>query len=171
MGPPGVGKSTLADRLARERPAVLLNSDDITQPLFGDDRASDDYVRRRPQLYAALYKLAEVNLRLGFSVIVDAPHGHLLRNPAAQSDMLARAERTSAQLIVVRCHLDPTMQRQRMVARDAARDRDKLANWAQFIAADPHRAPLDLPHLELDMAEPIDANVARAMAYMAAAGV
>jgi predicted kinase len=171
MGPPGVGKSTLADRLARQLPAVLLNSDDITDPLFGNDRGSAEYLRRRPQLYAALYRLAEVNIALGHSVIIDAPHGDLIRDMPAQTALAARAARAGAQLVVLRCRLDPEVQRQRMTWRGAARDHGKLADWAAFLAADPHGAPLALPHLQLDMAWPIEANVERAIAYIGGGGM
>jgi predicted kinase len=65
-GLPGVGKTTIASRLAAEIGAVFLRIDVIEMALH------DEGVAVEGQGYAVAYALAESNLRLGLSVIADS---------------------------------------------------------------------------------------------------
>jgi predicted kinase len=66
-GLPGTGKTTLAQRLARERRAAYLRIDTIEQALRGA-RASVD----GPEGYLVAYTVAADNLRMGLSVVADS---------------------------------------------------------------------------------------------------
>jgi hypothetical protein len=57
--------------------------------------------------------------------------------------------------------------RQRLEARGEERDRWKLENWKAFLAEQPPRVPIPFPHLDLDTEQPLKANVARAVSYIA----
>jgi hypothetical protein len=155
FGPPGAGKSTLAAALAPRLGGVILNSDDVTQPLFGDDRDSPEYVAARPKLYAALYTIAETNLGAGVSVLVDAPHGAVLDDAAWLASIEEMAGRTGAQVAFVRCHCDPAVMRSRVTVRGALRDRAKLAAWDAFMAGQPDWGRPRFPHITIDTARPI----------------
>ena len=65
-GLPGVGKTTIASRLAAEAGAVFLRIDVIEMALH------DEGVEVEGQGYVVAYALAESNLRLGLTVIADS---------------------------------------------------------------------------------------------------
>ncbi len=150
LGPPGSGKTTLARALAPRLGACLLNSDDITQPFFGDDRDSEAYRQLRPTLYRALYRLAETNLALGLSVVVDAPHGAVLNDRAWHDAVADTARRHGAAARFLRCACPPDVMRQRMQARGEARDRLKLDTWETFLASQPDWSRPAFDHQVID---------------------
>jgi predicted kinase len=66
-GLPGTGKSTLSRRLAGELRAVYLRIDSIEQGLRDAGAPMQG-----PEGYAAAYRVAEDNLRLGLDVVADS---------------------------------------------------------------------------------------------------
>jgi predicted kinase len=70
-GLPGVGKTSIARELARQRQAVHLRIDTIEQVLT--DAGADDVLRADPGLgYRVAYALAADNLKLGLMVVGDS---------------------------------------------------------------------------------------------------
>ena len=70
-GLPGVGKTSIARELARQRQAVHLRIDTIEQVLT--DAGADDVLRADPGLgYRIAYALAADNLKLGLTVVGDS---------------------------------------------------------------------------------------------------
>lgn len=67
VGLPGVGKTTLARRLAADLPAVRLTPDEWMAPLFGESDAGG----RRDVLEGRFLWLAHETLRCGTSVVLD----------------------------------------------------------------------------------------------------
>lgn len=168
FGPPGSGKSTLAQALAPRLGAALLNSDDITAPLFGDDRDSAAYLALRPKLYAALYGLAETNLKLGLSVVVDAPHGAVLHDRSWHDRLDGLARRTESPLCLIGCACPPATLRSRLIQRGEGRDAGKLAGWDCFLAGQPDWSTPAFPHVALDTTRPLQAVVHDALIYILA---
>ncbi len=66
-GLPGVGKTTLSRRLARELRAAYLRIDTIEQAMRDEGLSV-----RGPEGYVAAYRLAADNLRVGVSVVADS---------------------------------------------------------------------------------------------------
>lgn len=168
MGPPGSGKTTLARHLAPRLRAAWLNSDDMTDAFFGMDRDSTAYVQARPTIYEALYRIAESNLAIGTSVVVDAPHGAVLQSPEWHAQLAARTTRLSARLVVLRCTAPPTLLRQRMISRGEPRDAAKLAGWEAFAAGQPDWSAVSFPHGQIDTSVDLETAVARALDYVRA---
>jgi predicted kinase len=166
IGPPGSGKSTLAAAIAPELGAAVLNSDDITEPFFGIDRDSDAYVHARPTLYAALYRVAETNLALGLSVIVDAPHGAVLKDREWLGNIEAMARRSGTHVALIRCTAPPAKLHQRMQERGEPRDAAKLAAWDAFQAAQPDWTSAGFPHLTVDTSTEFRTVVREALDYV-----
>jgi len=78
-GPPASGKSQLAAAIARQRPAVILNSDIVKSALLD---AGVAWKLAGPAAYQALFSLADDLLAHGHSVIVDSPshYAHIPEN-------------------------------------------------------------------------------------------
>ena len=90
-GLPGVGKTTIAGRLAAETGAVFLRIDVIEMALH------DEGVEVEGQGYAVAYGLAESNLRLGLTVIADSVNPI----PLTRAAWRAVAARAGAALVEV----------------------------------------------------------------------
>ncbi len=90
-GLPGVGKTTIASRLAAEAGAVFLRIDVIEMALH------DGGVEVEGQGYAVAYALAESNLRLGQTVIADSVNPI----PLTRDAWRAVAARAGARLVEV----------------------------------------------------------------------
>src|SRR4051794_36422368 len=70
-GPPGVGKSSLSYKLARDTGIAILTKDQIERTLINSKLASDT----GRLAYDLLFETAEFNLQRGASVILDAVFG------------------------------------------------------------------------------------------------
>jgi predicted kinase len=90
-GLPGVGKTTIAGRLAAETGGVFLRIDVIEMALH------DGGVEVEGQGYAVAYGLAESNLRLGLTVIADSVNPI----PLTREAWRAVAARAGARLVEV----------------------------------------------------------------------
>lgn len=68
-GLPGVGKSTIAQKITIELSAVYLSTDNEGYILFGDKRKyNDEYYKK---LYEHMHSLAQENLKYGNNVVID----------------------------------------------------------------------------------------------------
>ena len=137
-GLPGVGKSTLAAAVAAELPAAVLAVDTVDFTL-----RRYDVTEPRPGFaaYGVVAALAEVQLRIGHSVIIDAV------NPvrAARQLWVDLADRLGVPLRVVEVVCgDDGEHRRRVEARYAARDHDGIPDWVRVLADDPAAAN-DIP--------------------------
>ena len=112
MGLPGSGKTTLAHRLERERPALVLSPDVWMSRIVGDGY---DFKRREAVTEVQL-EVAERVLRLGSDVVLD--FGFFHRSDRDEARARARAAGAQAQLVF----LDPPIQElvRRVEARNAA---------------------------------------------------
>ncbi len=71
VGLPCSGKSTLAQRLEHELPALRLTTDEWHIHLFGQDAEAPDHDARHSLIEALLWKIAHRALELGTNVILD----------------------------------------------------------------------------------------------------
>ncbi|HWB86117.1 MAG TPA: ATP-binding protein [Bryobacteraceae bacterium] len=109
-GPPCSGKSTLASELARRRGGPHLAMDAVRQrilPNAAHTRAD------REVAYRAMHWAAELLLRAGQDVILDAPYGHAEDRLALQRI----AEKTGARLKRIECRVSPETAAARFHAR------------------------------------------------------
>jgi predicted kinase len=68
IGIPGSGKSTYAEKIAKEENAVVISSDKLREELFGNVWE----VRKNAILFAEMFKRAEKHLGQGTSIVLDA---------------------------------------------------------------------------------------------------
>ncbi|MBL7716316.1 MAG: AAA family ATPase [Bdellovibrionales bacterium] len=154
-GPPGVGKSTLSQKLAAKLHATLLDKDAIDESFSPGDRG-DRYTRVvEPKVLSALLELAALNLRPGHSVILDVPWTHILLNtPVWVTRIHELVRRKKAKLSIIECTLDETQHRARLKKRGLKRDQFRLSSkgWKKFRKTDRLGELNPLQHFEIDMA-------------------
>lgn len=166
IGSAGSGKTTFAQRLVPELACVYLNSDTISDIAFPGDRDSAAYLKARPTIYRTLYDIAFANLKLGNSVLIDAPHVGQMPDPEWRAWVMGETERLGARLRVIYCFADQETHRSRLASRGEERDAAKLANWIEYIRSEPFRSPIPLPHIEIDTGRDMQRNIALAMDYL-----
>lgn len=164
-GPPAAGKSTLGATLAGRVRAALLDQDVLTGPLtavvaglVGAEPADLDDPRvraiARDARYDALVDTARSCLSAGVPVVAVAPFTAERSDPAAWAALVGRlAAPGGVRLVWATC--PPGELVRRMAARDAMRDRRKLADVAAFLASGVLVAPA-VPHFAVNTTQPLD---------------
>jgi predicted kinase len=155
-GLPGTGKSALADRLAREIHWPLLRIDDMAACM--PSAMDRDKFAFWDQVIAGLLLLAEAQLKLGVSVIVEAIFMNLDRFHAQ-----AIARQTGARILPVHTLVsDETIWEQRVTARFQISDpAERVASWDQVTAQRRGYRPWEPgTALFVDAIRPLDENYA-----------
>ncbi|WP_307812745.1 AAA family ATPase [Micromonospora coerulea] len=145
-GLPGVGKSTLALRVGAALRAPVLPVDPVERALGRYGLVGDV-----PGMaaYGALAGLAEVQLDLGLSVVIDAV------NPVASARGLWHdlAERAGVPLRVIEVHCgDEAEHRRRVEARQPAEPDPHVPTWEQTLLRRAEYEPIIGPRLVVDTA-------------------
>jgi len=166
MGVAGSGKSELARAILKQISAVYLDNNFLADAFSPGSRSDESYLALRDNLYAGLYRITGENLRIGNSVLLDAPHIRQTQDPEWCRSIQDLATEAGAWLRAIRCYCREELLRRRLEARGEERDRWKLENWPTFLAEQPPRTPIPFPHLDLDTEQPLKTNVARAVSYI-----
>src|SRR6476660_4878322 len=133
LGAAGSGKTTFARQLVPKLGCFYLNTVPIADIFFPGDRDSPAYQAANPSIYRALYDIAFANLRLGNSILLDAPHVAQIRDPAWYAWISKETDRLAARLRIIRCFSDTETLRNRLRSRGETRDANKLGNWSEYI--------------------------------------
>jgi len=164
-GPPGSGKSTLSGALADRLGVTLLSSDRVRKELagipaeqsaaagYGEGLYTPEWTART---YATLLDRAAALLSAGESVVLDATWSDTTQREAARRV----AERTSADLVALRCHVPDDVSADRLRTR-ASGPSDADLDIAAAMAA---REPAWPEAIALDTRGPLDSVVTRALA-------
>src|SRR3954447_556624 len=146
IGTAGAGKSTIAQRLARQYAAAYLDKDAMSARFVEaallaagydpGDRESNAYYRERilPLEYDSLLDVAGANLRLGRPVVIDAPFSPYLSDPTFITTAAKRFNWPPVKVEVVRVRVTPGTLQDRLRKRGLERDRVKLAHWDEYWA-------------------------------------
>lgn len=146
IGTAGSGKSTIAQRLARQQSAAYLDKDAMSARFVEaalasagydpGDRESNTFYRDTilPLEYDSLLDVAGANLRLGRPVVVDAPFSPYLSDPAFITAAAERFDWPPVDVEVVRVHVSPSTLQHRLRKRGLQRDQAKLAHWDKYWA-------------------------------------
>jgi predicted kinase len=166
IGVAGSGKTTLAREILTELRAVYLDNNQIVDAFFPDRRSGRDYQRLRPNFYQALYQIAEANLRIGNSVLLDVPHVKEIQIPSWRRFIKRLSKRTNSTLVMIRCLCSEEVLRSRLLSRGENRDRRKLQHWREFLSEQPIDVRIHAPHLDLDTQKPVAQNTRAAISYI-----
>ncbi|MFF1572582.1 AAA family ATPase [Leifsonia sp. NPDC058292] len=144
LGGAGSGKSTVSRHISEYTGALYLDKDVLAGPLVGaalealgqnaSDRESNDVYLRRvmPLEYDALFAVAGQNLRLGHSVVLDAPFVAYLSDPHYLLTAMAGASWPEVPVRVVQVVASAQTVKRRLIERASARDRVKLSDWDAY---------------------------------------
>jgi predicted kinase len=166
MGVAGSGKSTLAQHILRRVCAVYIDNNHIVDAFFPDTRSGLSYLRLRTRFYQAIYTIVKENLKLGNSVLLDMPHVKQMQDPRWRRFIKNLANRSKAQIVVIRCLCSDQTLHARLVRRGEKRDSQKLIHWDNFLKEQPINMDLALPHLNVDTEKNLAANVRAATRYI-----
>jgi predicted kinase len=166
MGVAGSGKSTLSREILRHVRAVYLDNNHIADVFFPYTRNGPRYEKLRRGFYRALYTIAEENLKLGNSVLLDVPHIKEVQKARWRTFIRGLARRTKAKMAVVRCRCSEKTLRTRIKARGEPRDIWKLGNWEKFLKKQPIDVSIPFPHLDIDTEKSSAKNIHTAIRYI-----
>ncbi|MFQ5989319.1 MAG: AAA family ATPase [Candidatus Methylomirabilales bacterium] len=170
MGVAGSGKSELAKAILEQVYAVFLDNNFLADAFSPESRTDEGYLAVRESLYTALYRITEENLRIGNSVLLDAPHIRQVQDPWWCRWILEFTKDAGAWMRAIRCYCREDLLWERLEARREKRDQWKLENWQTFLQQQPPRVPIPFPHLELDTEDTFETNAARAVSYIVGEG-
>jgi predicted kinase len=146
IGTAGSGKSTIAQRLAREHAAAYLDKDSMSARFVEaalvaagyepGDRESNAFYREHILAleYDSLLDVTGANLRIGRPVVVDAPFSPYLADPGFVAAAAERFDWPPVDIEVVRVRVSPATLQHRLRERGLERDRWKLTHWDEYWA-------------------------------------
>ena len=167
-GPPGTGKSTLADTIGRELGAPVFAWDWLMAPLTQVepiDRAMQSMERTAfwSVGYALLDQCVEKQLRNGQSALIDC----VARN-GAEARWAATATRHGVPYFVVECACrDADLHRSRIEGRTRAIPGWYELQWEHVAESRRTYEPLAVEKLTVDAGDDLEANLARVRAHLA----
>lgn len=170
MGVAGCGKTTVARKILDALNAVYLDNNFIADAFFPHTRSDTEYLKMRPKLYAALYRITEENLKLGNSVLLDVPHITQVQDPQWEDFLKGLLARCAARLAVIRCFCSEEELRRRLEQRGEPRDHWKLNHWEEFLTREPLQVEIPFEHIELNTEAEPGYNFNRALAYLTREG-
>jgi predicted kinase len=155
-GYPGTGKSTIARAIATALHAPLIDRDILRQKavdVFGDI----PHVGRFS--YELMFALAQEQLQLGLSVVVDTPLTY--HTTYEQSKELAR--RFQAPMLVVHCQCPPEVQKRRLEGRKGKVSEFQITSWEEWMQWKPRFEDFDDGGCLIDTSNPLDDSLAKVM--------
>jgi predicted kinase len=148
-GAPGVGKSTVALRIALALEAASIDIDAVFDPLVPLLAAQPrEFVRTA--IYESLVAIAEASLPTGAHVVVAAPFTRERRDPRAWNRLATRLSSQGADVVLVWLHAPPEPLLARLAARNAARDAEKLVDPASWLCEAEPEAPPSVSYIAVD---------------------
>lgn len=168
-GPPGAGKSTLANVLAHALGIAVLDKDCIDEPFSPDDRGPTYTKDIEPKVLTAIFSLCERNFSNGVSLMVDLPWTHILiASPNWKARVIEIADKFDCDLKVIELCIEEDLLKERLTKRGLPRDKIKLSadGWEKFKASDHIDQTIDLPCLQLDAALELTEKIKRSLEYI-----
>lgn len=145
-GFPGVGKTTVAETIARRVDAKLLRTDVIRKELLSDPEYTDEETQ---MVYGEMLRRSQATIEGGRNVVLD---GTFFKRDFRER-VRELADDLNAEFDIVRVHCDEE------VVRERIRNRENGASDADFEVYQIHRdifEPLDIDHVTVDNSEGIE---------------
>jgi len=165
-GPPGTGKSTLAEAIADDVHAPVFAFDWMMGALTPFEEVQDVIQRDRETFravgYAMLTQAVEKQLRSCHPAVLDC-----VARPPLHERWFELAARYDAPLLVVECCCsDLSVHRSRIEGRVRGIPGWEELRWEWVMRTTSSYAPLDCEKLVVDAVAPLDTNLERVRAYV-----
>ena len=164
-GPPGTGKSKLAEALGPRLNALILNRDHIRDMVFPEPYL--DYSEEQNEIVSRfIYDVASYILRRDRNVILildGRPHSKRTQVEFVRS----LAEKSGHQLRILLCTAPDDVVRKRL--ENDARHNPKLGKvrtFEHYLKIKHHFDPIPFPHLLLDTSQPLPELLQKVMDYL-----
>ncbi len=132
-GYPGSGKTYLAQRLAKKVQVVYVDKDEIDD-VFCASRISPEYQKFKPYVHKIMYAVASMNLKLGNSVILDAPYARrYMGNQEWLKFIKNFTKKYKATIKVIWCEAPAHIRKARILKRGHNRDKERRYEIDEFI--------------------------------------
>ncbi|OPX10208.1 AAA family ATPase [Mycobacterium sp. AT1] len=144
IGPAGSGKSTVSRAIAHRYGAAYLNKDTLATTFTEyilhangfdeNERDNNEFYQNvvMPLEYETLLRTCGDNLRLGTSVVLDAPFGRYFADRGYLETAARQYDWPDAELVVVHVKADGDTVFNRVVERRNGRDNWKVEHWDEF---------------------------------------
>lgn len=155
-GYPGTGKSTIARAISTALHAPLIDRDILRQKAV-DIFGNVPHVGRFS--YELMFALAEEQLSLGLSVVVDTPLTY--RTTYEQAKELAQSFHVP--MVVVHCQCPPEVQKIRLEGRVGKVSEFQITSWKEWMQWKPRFEDFDDDGCIVDTSNPLDDSLAKVM--------
>jgi predicted kinase len=155
-GYPGTGKSTIARAISTALHAPLIDRDILRQKAV-DIFGNLPHVGRFS--YELMFALAEEQLSLGLSVVVDTPLTY--RTTYEQAKELAQTFHVP--MVVVHCQCSPEVQKRRLEGRVGKVSEFQITSWKEWMQWKPRFEDFDDDGCIIDTSNPLDDSLAKVM--------
>jgi predicted kinase len=155
-GYPGTGKSTIARAISTALHAPLIDRDILRQKAV-DIFGNLPHVGRFS--YELMFALAEEQLSLGLSVVVDTPLTY--RTTYEQAKELAQTFHVP--MVVVHCQCPPEVQKRRLEGRVGKVSEFQITSWKEWMQWKPRFEDFDDDGCIIDTSNPLDDSLAKVM--------
>ena len=155
-GYPGTGKSTIARAISTALHAPLIDRDILRQKAV-DIFGNVPHVGRFS--YELMFALAEEQLSLGLSVVVDTPLTY--RTTYEQAKELAQSFHVP--MVVVHCQCPPEVQKSRLEGRVGKVSEFQITSWKEWMHWKPRFEDFDDDGCIVDTSNPLDDSLAKVM--------
>lgn len=156
-GSPGAGKTTYGSKFAFEHSATIIDIDTVSARLVEasltllghnpDDRDSEFFKANfRDVIYETAYDLARANIK-NTNVVIIGPFTKEIRDARWPEKLRIRLG-TTIEIYYLSCSTET--RRQRLIKRGSSRDKQKLANWDEYLKYYGTEARPDFEHVFID---------------------
>lgn len=158
VGAPGTGKSTLAQRLARDLHAELVQTDRVRKQLFAEPRYTGG---EHAAVYGWCHNLLRSLLQVGKCAVFDATN----LEERSRRRVYDIADACHARLVIVWTSCAPGIVQTRLLRRRDEPDPTDAsdADWAVYLDLRRRAEPIRRPHLVVNTATDFDAAVRRVL--------
>lgn len=175
MGAPGVGKTTLAERVSQETGIYFFQRELILDSIFGNERDTEAYNKLAGPITKSMYELATHNAKIGVSSMTEAPLKPAIQGQRAGflDAMLEASKQHDFNVANVYCTAPADTVLAYLKKRGSPRDEQKYdpaneqTGWPWFL-----KTFIDVPgptqyeHLRIDTTLPVDFNVQSIIEYL-----
>lgn len=162
-GSAGTGKSALAQRLAENLPAVVINKDTVRAAIFPADEIENS-ATQDDLVMSLIYQAAAYLIHKGRSVIID---GRPFLKKSQRTDLKKAAYAAGAELRIIRCKASDDVVKARL-QQDTRTGNHPTMNrsYDLHLQQKADYEPIEEPHLTLNTNAPLEDLVRLAMEWL-----